>query len=192
MKWIFVLLVLASVSFAQFEELIEAHQLAAKNEDWDAYIATFDTSEMNSNELETMKGIVEAVWENYDTEYYEVSNVSSIVEGEDALVQYHLKAQITGVEEAEVDEEYFALVHLVEEEWKIVFNMPLSGYLELTESVQKLKAVEKVAEIAEEKETQSIVEPPVPEGEGGEDMEEESCLPAFVLLIGLVGLVFRK
>jgi len=192
MKWIFVLLILVSVSFAQFEELIEAHQAAAKNEDWDAYIATFDTGQMNESDIETMKGIAETIWKNYDTEYYKVSNVSSIVEGEDALVQYHLEAQIRGIEESEVDEEYFALLHLVGGEWKIVYNMPLSDYLELTESVQKLKTVEKVAEITQEKENQSIMEPPVPEEEDGEDTAEESCLPAFVLLIGLVGLVFRK
>ena len=191
MKWVLVLLVLASVSFAQFEELIEAHQAAAKNEDWDAYIATFDTSEMNASGIENMEGIVEAVWENYDTEYYEVSNLSSIVEGEDALVQYHLKAEISGAEEAEVDEEYFALLHLVEGEWKIVFNMPLSDYLELTEGVQKLKAVETVAEIAEEKENQSVVEPPEIEAIE-ETPEEEGCLPAFVLLMVIVGLVLKK
>ncbi|MCP4646391.1 MAG: hypothetical protein GY852_01480 [bacterium] len=192
MKWIIVLLVLASVSFAQFEELIEAHQSAAQNEDWEAYITTFDTSEMNSSEIESMKGIVEAVWEKYDTEYYEMSNLSSITEGEDALVQYHLKAQITGAEGAEVDEEYFALLHLVEGEWKIVFNMPLSDYLELTESVQKLKVVEKVAEIAEEKEKQAAVEPPGMEVDGEEPEVEKGCLPAFLLLVEIVGLAFRK
>jgi len=192
MKWIIVLLVLASVSFAQFEELIEAHQAAAQNEDWEAYITTFDTSEMNSSEIESMRGIVEAVWENYDTEYYEVSNLSSITEGEDALVQYHLKAQITGVEEAEVDEEYFALLHLVGGRWKLVFNMPLSDYLELTEGVQKLKVVETVAEIAEEKEKQAAVEPPEIEVDGEEPKAEEGCLPAFLLLMGIVGLVLRK
>jgi hypothetical protein len=192
MKWIFVLLVLASVSFAQFEELIEAHQSAAKNEDWEAYIATFDTSEMNESDIETMRGIVEAIWANYDTEYYEVSNLSFITEGEDALVQYHLKAKITGVEEAEVDEEYFALLHLVEGEWKIVYNMPLSDYLELTEGVQKLKAVETIVEVTEEKENQTIMEPPEIEINGEEPEAGEGCLPAFVLLASLVGLFLKK
>jgi hypothetical protein len=193
MKWVIVLLVLASVSFAQFEELVEAHQSAAMEEDWDAYIATFDTSEMNESEIESMRGIVEAIWANYDTEYYEVSNLSSIEEGDDALVQYHLKAKITGVEEAEVDEEYFALLHLVGGEWKIVYNMPLEDYLELTEGVQKLKAVETVVEVAEAKENQTTVEPPEAVLTGNEEAAgEESCLPAFVLLAGLVGLAVRR
>jgi len=192
MKWILLLLVLTSISFAQFEEIIDAHHSAAKNEGWEEYIATCDTSEMNSSAIETMQGIVEAVWENYDTVYYEVSNVSSIVDEEDALVQYHLKAQITGAEEAEVDEEYFALLHLTNGEWKIVYNMPLSDYLELTESVQKLKAVETVAEIAEEKENQSIVELPEKEETNDTDNMDESCLFAFVLCAMVFGLVLKK
>ena len=188
MKWIFVLLVLASVSFAQFGELIEAHHAAAKNKDWDAYIDTFDTGGMSPEEIEAMREIAEAVWERYDTDFYLVSNVSSITEGEDALVQYHLNANISGAESAEVDGEYFALLHMVGGEWKIVFNMPLEDYLEISEGIQKLKAAEAVVGVMDAKENQTLVEPPELEKEGGEG----GCLPAFVLLAGLIGAALKK
>ncbi len=60
------------------------------------------------------------------------------------------------------------------------------------ETVEELDAVETIAEVAEFKENQTIAEPPdVNKIDGEKSAEEESCLPAFVLLVGLVGLAFR-
>lgn len=192
MRVAILLLVICAISFAQFEELIDAHQAAAKNEDWDAYVATLDTSEMNSSEIEGTRNVVEAVWERYDTDYYQVSNVSSIEQGEDALVQYHLNANISGAEEAQVDEEYIALLHKAGEEWKIVYTMPLADYLEITEGMQKVKEADAISEVIEEKEAQASQEPAKTEQTQEETAPEQSCLPAFLLFASLAILAAKK
>lgn len=200
MRLVFLLLAFCSFSFAQFEEALEAHHSAAKNEDWDAYIATFDTTGMNSTDMEAMRKVAAAVWQRYDTESYSISNVSDIVQGDEALVQYHLTAEISGAENASVDDEYMAFFHLVGSDWKIVYTLPLSDYLELTESAQRMKTLDAVSEVVEAKENQSAAATNQSNGEGqnqtkgdGEGQTGgEGCLPAFALLAALAALMAKE
>ena len=147
-KTIMLLLALCSLSFAQFDELLDSHYQASQNEDWNAYIATFDTSEMSPQDIQNMRDVVETVWKNFDTDSYQVSELTYILDGEGyALVRYVLQMEISGAESTSIDTEYIVLCRLSGSSWKLLYNMPLLDYLEFTDDVQDFVAAERAAEI---------------------------------------------
>lgn len=137
MKKILVLIVLFALSFAQFQELLNAHYQASKDENWDAYIATFDTSDMGPGALTDMRSAVEAVWGAYDTDSFRVTGLSSVLDGKGyALLKYNLTLTISNAQGSFTNNmEYVALCRQSGTKWKLLYSMPLADYLDFTDSI---------------------------------------------------------
>ena len=142
-----ILLLMISLSYASFEEVLEGYYQASIDEDYNKYISYIDTSGWNSSDHELMESIVKGIWENYDIESYSINNLE-YEQGENyTLATYDLESKITGAENINISLKYITLFHRVGNEWKIVYNMPLTDYLNFTDSMSYIIAYKKTAEI---------------------------------------------
>ncbi len=211
-KIMFVLLLLASVSFAQFEELLNANYQASKDEDWNAYVATFDTSDMSPGAIEDMRTVVEAVWGGYDTDSFRVTDLSYVLDGNGyALLKYNLTLTVSdakGSGSFTNNMEYVALCRQSGSKWKLLYSMPLADYLEFTDSINNATTTMVATEAYYNNATKKPVgdglasmdgaapayspdteaaEKPLGTGTGGGTTPSKGCGSAFILAFAALG-----
>ncbi|MCP4647830.1 MAG: hypothetical protein GY852_08905 [bacterium] len=86
----------------------------------------------------------------YTVDSYLISGLECIEDGEDALCEYKLHAEISGAETFSYDLDYLALLHKVSGEWKVSFAMPLDEYLEIREEQEKFATLEEMLDEEDE------------------------------------------
>lgn len=74
----------------------------------------------------------------YNVDSYLLSGLECLEDGNDALCEYSLHAEINGAETFSYVLAHIALLHKVNGEWKVSFAMPLDEYLEIREEQEKL------------------------------------------------------
>ena len=86
----------------------------------------------------------------YNVDSYSISGLECLEDGEDALCEYQLHAEISGAETFSYDLDHIALLHKESGEWKISFAMPLDEYLEIREEQEKLAILDEMLDDEDE------------------------------------------
>ena len=86
----------------------------------------------------------------YNVDSYTISGLECLEDGDDALCEYKLHAEISGAETFSYDLDYLSLLHKVNGEWKISFAMPLDEYLETREEQEQFAMLEEMLDEEDE------------------------------------------
>lgn len=143
MKKILLVLLAFGMLFANSpQEALDSYYTAFMQEDIDAFMDSACTSNRTNSQVSDTRELLSGLWQHYDTDAYAISGLECIEEGEDALCEYKLHAEISGAETLSYDLDYIALLHKVNGQWKVCFAMPLDEYLETREEQEKLAIVD--------------------------------------------------
>jgi len=129
------------------EEAIEKYYSSSAVENLEEYFSVTDLTGLNQEDIALEKRIVELTWNTIDEQTYSIKEKETVIDeaGENALVQFKLSASYKNVKTGEAtsfsDMVYIALLSK-QENWKIVYSIPMKEYLELREKTVQMKAIE--------------------------------------------------
>ncbi len=153
-KFLFLLLFLIFFSFVSAdspEEAIEKYYSSSASENLDEFFSVTDLTGLTEEDIALEKRIVELMWNTIDEQTYSITEKKTVIDkaGENALVQFKLSASYKNIKTAEetsfTDMAYIALLSK-QENWKVVFSIPIKEYLELRERTVEMKAIEEEAQ----------------------------------------------
>lgn len=143
MKQIILVFLAIGMLFANTpQQALDSYYTAFMLEDIGSFMDTVDTSNTTNEQVSNTRELTMLLWQQYDTDSYSISGLECLEEGEDALCEYQLHAEISGAETLSYDLDYIALFHKVSGNWKVSFAMPLDEYLETREEQEKLAIVD--------------------------------------------------
>ncbi|MFH1393849.1 MAG: hypothetical protein ABII71_04030 [Candidatus Micrarchaeota archaeon] len=132
---------------------LKAYYDAAMAEDIGTYMASLDQTDMDALAVEMTRDLALETWKRYDTDEYLLSGLDYVIddEGDYSLAIYRMRGRISGYEGTlEEDLDYVSLLHKVGGDWKIVFAMPYSDYIESTDELRGFSTKYSAARMAEE------------------------------------------
>ncbi len=129
------------------QQALDSYYTAYMLEDIDAFMGTIDTSDTTSEQVSSTRERTTLLWQQYDTDSYAISELDCLEDGEDALCEYQLHAEISGAETFSSDMDYVALLHKVSGEWKVSFAIPLDEYIEAKEEQENLARLDEENEL---------------------------------------------
>jgi len=151
--FLFIVLILFSFASADSpEEAIEKYYLSSASENLEEYFSVTDLTGLDSDDIALEKKIVELVWNTIDEQTYSITEKKSVIDeqGTGALVQFKLSAGYKNIKTGEAtsftNAAYIALLSK-QENWKIVYSIPMKEYLELRERTVQMQAIEEEAQI---------------------------------------------
>ena len=129
------------------QQALDSYYSSFMLEDIDAFMDTSDTSTSTSEQVSNTRERTTLLWEQYDTDTYSISKLECLEDGDDALCEYKLHAEISGAETFSYDLDHITLLHKVSGEWKVSFAIPLDEYLETREEQEKLAMLDEEQEL---------------------------------------------
>ncbi len=159
-KIVFLLLILFCFSFVSAnspKEAVEKYYSSSASENLEEYFSVVDLSGLTEEDTALEKMIVELTWNTIDEQTYSIKEMESVMDetGTGALVQFKLSASYKNTKTGETtsfnDVDYIALLSK-QENWKIVYSIPMKEYLELRQRTLDLKAVEEEMQTFKEEE----------------------------------------
>ncbi len=132
------------------QQALDSYYTSFMLEDIDAFMDTTDTSNATSEQVSNTREQTTLLWQQYNIDSYAISELECLEDGDDALCEYKLHAEISGAETFSYDLDYIALFHKASGEWKVSFAMPLDEYLEVREEQEKFALLEEMLDDEDE------------------------------------------